>query len=130
MIDGLTKERIEAFQKERGELNSLLWERGIEILRTARDFGVELGVTSCDNVYISKDKDGGFYLEDNWRCFGESGTDYSTEIPISALYDDEVLKKFLADRKADKDKEIEEYVQRQEKEDWEEYERLKIKFGK
>lgn len=127
MEEQLTKERLDAFTKEEDALEILLKNRGKEILEMASDYGVNLRVCGCDKIQYFDDC---FYIVEEWSCRGENGADYSEEIPLDALFSDEVLKKFLDDQRQEKlDREEKRKLEEYER-DLEEYERLKNKLGK
>jgi len=128
MIEGLTKERIETFEKEESIIKSLLTKRGDEIITLSKNYPhIYLNVNSCDDVDIDDDC---FYIKEDWDCMGESGRDYSIAFPIDALYDDNALKDFF---EKEENKFFEKEKQAQiikEKKERAEFERLKAKFEK
>lgn len=123
----LTKERLEAFVKEKETIETLLKKRGDEILEIASEWGVNLHVSGCDKIHYYDDC---FYIVEEWSCRGESGSDSSQEIPLDALFTNEALRKFLDEKKQEKI-DMEKRRERDEYEkDLKEFERLKSKLGK
>lgn len=121
----LTKEQIDSFLKEKDHIDYLLNKRGNEIIKIAKQHDFDLGVGSCDNVCIYNDI---FYISEDYCCMGESGTDYSIDIPIGALYSDMELNVFI-DKKSYEKAKLEEHRKKLEEEkEREQYEKLKAKF--
>ena len=84
----LTKERVEAFLEERRELNAEFCARGLEIIEKAKSAGIDIRVSSCDEIKL---------YEHIFSII--SGRIESIGFPIDALYSDEILDKFIEFKK-------------------------------
>lgn len=125
MIEGLTKEKIDEFNRFKDENRKLILERGAEIIKKAEERCVELNISKCDDVLLSEED---FVIAEYYSVRGESGYDYSDEIPIDALYSDEALEKYFNSVLQEIDDNDEQLLQDIEKYERSEYERLKAKY--